>query len=249
MTFARSSMPIALGLALLAAAVPASVQAAPTDPASPLVRIVGKDAKARAVPTTRTLRRYAGRSLTVECARPSPKAWGAGTTVTHRVVVRRGASVPVWEAYCVARVHLGGKAAKDPRQLFTPNYDADVWVARLRAASVLQETYRAVSRSRRFPTVAELVAGDPRGRYVAASSAEDTADFPKVAIWMDGDLQLRASTQVDGHSMFFDAQYAKNIVSSNALDLFAQLEGPLPLPPKLLQAWRPHPIPAPAAPH
>jgi len=245
-----SPVPLILGLALLAAAVPASAQAA-TAKMPQLVRIVGKGEKIRATPTAQALRRYAGKRLTLECGRPALalKKYRAPDSVSYGMTVRAGASVPAWELYCVARVHLGGKSAEDPRQLFTPTSGADVFLDRLKAVAGLQRAYRASQTLGRYPTAELLAARDDT--FVAATGPDASANAPHVAVWVKGPVGDRPSsgmratttTTLQGITYHLDYDFITNSVSSNAFDLLGQLDQKPVVSAELFAAWKPHPEP------
>jgi len=246
-----SPVPFILGLALLAAAVPASAQAAPAK-APQLVRIVGKGEKVRATPTAQALRRYAGKRLTLECGRPTivfGRSEAVAASVVHEMTVRKGASVPAWEPYCVARVRLGGKPGQDPRQLLSPTVALDVLLERLKAINGLRRAYRSWQNAQRNPTLARVISGDKTGTFVAASGPDDSADAPHVALWPLGPAGgrpsggSRASTRVEGSVYYLEHDYVTNVVSSNAFDYFEQLDQGPALTTELLAPWQPRPEP------
>jgi len=256
MMFARSSIPVVLGLALLAAAAPGAAQAVPSK--TPLVRIVGSGEKVRAAPSAQALRRYAGKRLTVECGRPVVvlgRSERTPASVSYGMTVRKGASVSAWASYCVARVHLGGQPGKDPQQLFTPGASTDGFVQRLQAVDGLRRAYRGWQNVSRNPTIERLIAGDKTGTFVAASGPDATAPFPHVAVWALAPAGgrptggSRASTTADSMAFFLEHSYVTNAVSSNAFDYFEQLDQAPALSTELLAAWKPHPKPAAAASH
>jgi len=245
-----STVPFILGLALLAAAVPASAQGASAKMPQ-LVRIVGKGEKIRATPTAQTLRRYAGKRLTMECGRPglALKKYRVPDSVSYGMTVRAGASVPAWELYCVARVHLGGKPAEDPRQLFTPTSGADVFLDRLKAIAGLQRAYRAWQTLGRYPTADLLAARDKA--FVAAAGPDASADAPHVAVWVKGPVGDRPSggvratttTTLQGITYYVEQDFITNTVSSNAFDLLGQLDQKPVVSEELFAAWKPRPEP------